>query len=62
VSTAKQECDLCGLPVPANGYALQAGERNLAFCCEGCKGIWLMLHGEPDTQPGPAPEREGEHQ
>lgn len=49
-----QQCDLCGLPVPPKGYCVETAARTLAFCCEGCKGIWLMLHGE--SEPSPAQE------
>jgi cation transport ATPase-like protein len=37
-------CDLCGLPVEVQGFALQTKEGDKAFCCEGCKGIYQMLH------------------
>ncbi|TAN63477.1 MAG: metal-binding protein [Magnetospirillum sp.] len=39
-------CDLCSLPVPPHGPHLKFGNRELAFCCEGCRGIWQMLNGE----------------
>jgi copper chaperone CopZ len=37
-------CDLCGLQVPKDGLHLKAGKKDLAFCCEGCRGIWQMLN------------------
>ncbi|CAA7617908.1 Transcriptional regulators [Candidatus Terasakiella magnetica] len=40
-------CDLCGLPVLKDGLHLKAGEKDFAFCCEGCRGIWVMLN--PDV-------------
>ena len=43
----EQTCDLCGLPVAKDGLHLKAGEKDLAFCCEGCRGIWVMLN--PDA-------------
>ncbi len=52
MSDTKQDCDLCGLPVPPKGYSVETAERTLTFCCEGCKGIWLMLNGEPEAPSG----------
>lgn len=46
-----QTCELCGLPVPKDGLHLKTAEREAAFCCEGCRGIWLMLH--PGDAPAP---------
>lgn len=43
----EQNCDLCGLPVPKDGIHLKAGDEDKAFCCEGCRGIWVMLN--PDA-------------
>ncbi len=43
-NTPEQSCDLCGLPVPKDGLNLKTPERDLAFCCEGCRGIWQMLN------------------
>ncbi len=37
-------CDLCSLPVGINPFTLAAPERTFVFCCEGCKGIYQMLH------------------
>lgn len=37
-------CDLCSLPVGAKPFALATPEKALVFCCEGCKGIYQMLH------------------
>jgi len=37
-------CDLCGLPVGLQPFALRTPERELHFCCEGCRGIYEMLH------------------
>ena len=39
-------CDLCSLPVPPQGPHLKSGNRELVFCCEGCRGIWQMLNGD----------------
>ncbi len=37
-------CDLCGLDVGNKPFVLKAAERSLQFCCEGCRGIFQMLH------------------
>lgn len=42
----KKECDLCGLMVEVDGFALSTVDGNKRFCCEGCKGIYQMLHEE----------------
>ncbi len=39
-----ETCDLCGLPVLKDGLHLKTSGRDLAFCCEGCRGIWQMLN------------------
>ncbi len=46
MSDNKKECDLCGLAVEIDGFALQTKEGDKRFCCEGCKGIYQMLHEE----------------
>ena len=40
----KKMCDLCGLPVEVNGFVLKTRDGEKYFCCEGCKGIFQMLH------------------
>jgi hypothetical protein len=40
----KAPCDLCSLPVGIRPFTLATTERTFAFCCEGCKGIYQMLH------------------
>lgn len=37
-------CDLCSLPVGAKPFTLAVPGKILEFCCEGCKGIYEMLH------------------
>ncbi len=38
-------CDLCGLPVGAATYTLYTVTKQAKhFCCDGCKGIYQMLH------------------
>ena len=41
---AQAPCDLCSLPVGNRPFTLATPERTFAFCCEGCKGIYQMLH------------------
>ncbi|QPK63234.1 heavy metal translocating P-type ATPase metal-binding domain-containing protein [Methylomonas sp. LL1] len=40
----KKQCDLCGLDVEVEGFELKTIEGDKRFCCEGCKGIYQMLH------------------
>lgn len=40
----KKICDLCGLTVETPGFTLKTKEGEKAFCCEGCMGIYEMLH------------------
>ncbi|MBM3204054.1 metal-binding protein [Candidatus Woesearchaeota archaeon] len=45
-------CDLCHLPVEVSGFTVSFPQGEKRFCCEGCKGIYLMLHGNSkDDQP-----------
>ena len=37
-------CDLCGLAVEIEGFKLHTQEGDKQFCCEGCQGIYQMLH------------------
>lgn len=46
MSDNKKECDLCGLAVEIEGFELKTMEGGKHFCCEGCKGIYQMLHEE----------------
>jgi hypothetical protein len=47
MSEEKKSCDLCGLTVEVSGFTLKlvTGEQKI-FCCEGCKGIYQMLHDD----------------
>jgi hypothetical protein len=49
-------CDLCRLPVEIAGYELFTKEGQKRFCCEGCMGIYRMLHEEDILEGAPAPE------
>ena len=40
----KQKCDLCSLDVEVKGFVLITVEGEKHFCCEGCKGIYQMMH------------------
>ena len=44
MSDDKKVCDLCGLNVEVSGFTLTTKEDKKDFCCEGCKGIYQMLH------------------
>lgn len=39
-----QSCDLCGLDCGVKPFTLCTADKTLHFCCEGCKGIYKMLH------------------
>lgn len=49
-------CDLCGLPVKNESWVLQTPERRYAFCCEGCQGIFRLLH-DPEVVSDPGTSR-----
>lgn len=44
-------CDLCSLDCGNQPFALATPEKTLQFCCEGCRGIYEMLH---DIKAAPA--------
>lgn len=51
-------CDLCGLDVGIKAIYMDSAGKRLQFCCEGCLGIYQMLHETEspvapngDTQP-----------
>ena len=44
MSEKKEVCDLCGLAVEVEGFKLKTKDGDKTFCCEGCKGIFQMLH------------------
>jgi hypothetical protein len=43
-------CDLCALDCGSKPFELAAPGGMLQFCCEGCRGIYEMLH-EINTEP-----------
>jgi len=40
----KKSCDLCGLPIETPDFFLSTTLGPKQFCCEGCHGIYQMLH------------------
>lgn len=42
-------CDLCALDCGNKPFDLATPERTLHFCCEGCRGIYQMLHEIKDA-------------
>jgi len=46
----KKDCDLCGLAVEIEGFELKTLDGDKRFCCEGCKGIYQMLHKDAVLQ------------
>ncbi len=46
MNAEKKNCDLCGLAVEVEGFQLNTKDGVKQFCCEGCKGIYEMLHGD----------------
>lgn len=58
MSDTTYHCDLCQLPVEASGFELYTVEGRKRFCCEGCQGIFRMLH-EDEIQDEPPAETAG---
>ncbi|MDP3537829.1 MAG: heavy metal translocating P-type ATPase metal-binding domain-containing protein [Azonexus sp.] len=44
-----QACDLCGLDVGVKPFTLNTPDKQFQFCCEGCRGIYEMLHDIKET-------------
>jgi len=42
-------CELCGLPLRYGRYAGQHGDRQLHFCCQGCRQVYSMLAEAADA-------------
>lgn len=49
-----QPCDLCGLDCGVIPFTLATSDKTLQFCCEGCKGIYEMLHEIKEAPDGTA--------
>ncbi len=45
------ECTLCGLPVGNPGLREKQGEKDLHFCCFGCRQVFKILSGLPGGLP-----------
>lgn len=45
------DCALCGLPTNGHPLFLNTKDKVLAFCCEGCRDIYELLH--PDELRAP---------
>jgi hypothetical protein len=54
--TETYPCDLCQLPVELAGFELSTTEGRKRFCCEGCQGIYRMLHEDELVDGGSEPE------
>lgn len=44
IDDTPKACDLCGLPVETPDFSLMTVNGRKLFCCEGCHGIYQMLH------------------
>lgn len=44
MSDESSNCDLCQLPIEAPGFEVSTIAGRKRFCCEGCQGIYRMLH------------------
>lgn len=44
-------CDLCALDCGNHPFELVTAEKTLKFCCEGCRGIYQMLHDIKEIAP-----------
>lgn len=48
---SNRACDLCGIDVGTKPFYLESEGKRLQFCCDGCLGIYQMLHEPiPATQ------------
>lgn len=54
MSDAERPCELCQLPVGLKPFLLRAPAKTYAFCCEGCRGIYEMLHQIKEMPDAPA--------
>ena len=43
-------CDLCGLDVESD-YPLQTDDRELHFCCSGCREIYMLVNQVEESVP-----------
>jgi hypothetical protein len=47
-------CDLCALDCGSKPFELPTPEKTLNFCCEGCRGIYMMLNEIKELPDSPA--------
>lgn len=52
--TQARFCDLCGLPIDSSELSLLTNSGRKHFCCEGCAGVYKMLHGADIVSEEPA--------
>ena len=46
MTAAREPCDHCQLPIPPDQRVEdEVGGRALAFCCQGCRGAYHIIHG-----------------
>jgi heavy metal translocating P-type ATPase len=43
MNTNEEACALCGLPLRYGRFPLTRGDRQTAFCCQGCRQVFIML-------------------
>jgi len=53
-------CDLCGLEIGLKPFLLESGGKSLHFCCDGCLGIYQMLHETETVAASNTPQPKGE--
>lgn len=51
-----RSCDLCGLDVGIKPFYLDSAGKRLKFCCDGCLGIYRMLHESESTAEPASPD------
>jgi hypothetical protein len=42
--STSHSCDLCGAPVQTPDFRVNTQTGLKRFCCEGCEGVYRMLH------------------
>jgi hypothetical protein len=50
MSDNEKLCDLCGLTIEVTGFELKTKTGVQRFCCEGCRGIYQLLHEDEILQ------------
>lgn len=49
-------CDLCGLPLGKEACRTRHEGAERRFCCDSCRQIYLMLHGDEQGEEGTTPK------